>query len=58
MICKKKQGAKDTKAQHGCKNFGDSWLVFSMFFVKSKKKNYQRKSSTVKHAVKHAILKH
>ena len=51
MIRKKKQGAKDTKAQCGCKNLGDSWLVSSIFFVKSKKKKYQRKSSTLKHTV-------
>ena len=43
---------KDTKVHHGCKHFGASWIVFPMFFAICQiKKNYQRKNSTLKHAV-------
>ena len=49
---KKKQGAKYAKAHCSGENFGASWIVFHMFFgICRIKKNYQRKSSTLKHAV-------
>ena len=56
MICekkktKKKQGAKDAKAHHSCENFGASWIFSHVFCIYQIKKNYQRKSITLKHAV-------
>ena len=48
----KNQGVKDTKTHHSCENFWASRIVFPMFFGICKiKKNYQWKSSVLKHAV-------
>ena len=48
---KKKQGAEDTKAHHRHENFGLHELLFPCFLAFARSRKYQRKSSTLKHAV-------
>ena len=42
----KNQGAEDAKAHCSYKDFGASWIVFSMFVGICQIKKYQRKHST------------